>query len=538
MYYVSRLEQNDKQFVTRVDHNISDKLRIYASYIYDQLQQPSTTIASNVLTAVPDQSWTSQNLALNATYTFRSNLLATFVGSVSRRTNSYTGPTEFPDWPDLGVSIPKLVTQGSKSSLNLTIGNYFSLAWNGFYTIPATSANFGMHWTYIAGSHTFEFGADVIKSKVVKNQDFLRDGSYTFSGALSVDNSLDFLLSWPSSFTQREDTTFRFAPSQAPIVDTWKAARGLTLTLGLRWNPFVPMFAATYHQEGVFSSTAYNLGVGSTLTEPASACWSPEIREYPTILSRRIIISFCRGLGLLGIPSAIAGPVSAPDVRYAYQTSANTFNPGYSPFTVNATYAFPVSTENPYQGQYNPFPVPHPHPPSLIFPLPMAAQPFTFGLKDSLIQQWNLTVERQLPWSALLRVAYEGESADHLPGGIEGNAAIYNPALSAAANRTAVNSRRPMGQYYQGLILGENIGTSSFNALNVSVEKRMTQGLTFLSGYRWSSLTMRGCATYRNAYSSTNPHFDRGPCVYDVRHQFHFSYWRIRASTRWSLRPR
>ncbi len=142
VYYVSRLIQNDKQFVARVDHNVSNKLRIYGSYLYDELQQPAATIASNVLTAVPDQSWTSQNLVLNATYTFRANLLATFVGSVSRRTDSYTGPTQFPDWVDLGVTIPKLVTQGSKSSMNLTIGNYFSLAWNGFYTISATYRQF------------------------------------------------------------------------------------------------------------------------------------------------------------------------------------------------------------------------------------------------------------------------------------------------------------------------------------------------------------------------------------------------------------
>ena len=219
---------------------------------------------------------------------------------------------------------------------------------------------------------------------------------------------------------------------------------------------------------------------------------------------------------------------------YADQTAANTFNPGYSPFTVNATFAFPVSIENPYQGQYNPFPVEHPHPARLIFPLPMAAQPFTFGLKDSLVQQWNFTVERQLRWSSLIRTAYEGHAANRLPGGIEGNSAVYNPALSAAANRTGVNSRRPMGQYYQGLILGKNIGTSAFNALNVSVEKRMSQGLTFLAGYRWSKClnnVNENAATYTAyAYISTNPRFDRGFCTYNVPQQFRFSYvWLIPA---------
>jgi hypothetical protein len=63
-----------------------------------------------------------------------------------------------------------------------------------------------------------------------------------------------------------------------------------------------------------------------------------------------------------------------------------------------------------YQGQYNPSGS-APHPPSLIFPLPMAAQPFTFGLKDSLIQQWNLTIERQPPCGAHCYVSLRGAKA-------------------------------------------------------------------------------------------------------------------------------
>jgi hypothetical protein len=297
VYYTSRTEQNDNQFVMRVDHNATSKLRIYASYLYDKLKQPSTTIPNNVLTAVPDQSWTSQNLVLNATYTFRPNLLATFVGNISRRTNSYTGPTEFPDWPDLGANIPKLVTQGSKSSLNLTIGNYFSLAWNGFYAIPSTAGYLGTHWTYIKGSHSLEFGADMIKSKVIKNQDFLSDGSYTFSGALSGDNALDFLLSLPSSFTQREG--YYYAPARTLpggyFSDTWKASRRFTLTLGVRWNPFVPMFDTTYNQEGVFDYGLYNKGIRSTLfPNLPPGLLVVGAPEFQAVSSRPTIMYFCR----------------------------------------------------------------------------------------------------------------------------------------------------------------------------------------------------------------------------------------------------
>ena len=43
-----------------------------------------------------------------------------------------------------------------------------------------------------------------------------------------------------------------------------------------------------------------------------------------------------------------------------------------------------------------------------------------------------------------------------------------------------------MGDYYQGLALGRNVGASSYNALVVSLEKRMAHGLTVLGGHRWS----------------------------------------------------
>ncbi len=521
VYYQTHTVQNDKQFVTRVDHSVGSKLRLYGSYLWDGLQQPSTTIPNDVLSESPNQYWRSQNVVLNATYTFRPNLLATFVGSISRRLNTYTGPEGFPDWPDLGAAVPKMVTGGSKTSLDLSISNYFSFSWDGFYTIPATVGDFGTHWTYIKGNHQLDFGAEVIKSKVVKNQDFLSDGDYIFSAALSGDNALDFLLSKPSTFTQQEP--FYIVPVRTLpawyVSDTWKVSRRLTLSLGLRWNPFVPVYETAYNQEAIFSYSAYTQGVHSTLYPnlPAGLLVAGDpgvpnhvINSNYHLFDPRVGFAFDPfGKGKLSIRGGFG--------IYQDQMTANTINPNFSPFNVNATFAFPVSIENPYQGQYNPFPITRPNPSSLIFPLPEQANPFTLGMKAPMIQQWNFTVERQLPSAMLLRVAYEGEESYHLFGSVEGNAAIYNPALSAAANRTAVNSRRPLANY-QGLPLGENVGTSSFNALEISVEKRMTHGLTLLGGYRWSKCLNEGEEAFYDtyAYSSPNPKFDRGPCTYNV----------------------
>lgn len=534
VFYPSRQEQNDNQYVARVDHNIGTKLRLYGSYLFDGLSQPSTSIANNLLTAVPDQYWRSQNVALNATYVFQPTLLVNFVGSLSRRMNRYTGPPGFPGWVELGVNVPKMTTQGSATSLRLGITNYFSASWNGFYTIPATVGNFGSHWTWIKSNHTFEFGVEIEKSKVVKNQDFLSDGNDTFNAALSGDNLLDFMLGKPSTFTQQQPfyiTPERTLPALYAI-DTWKVSRRLTLSLGVRWNPFVPVEETTYHQAGLFSMDAYRQGVRSqlypNLPPGLLVQGDPNVpgKVIPSnyhIFNPRLGFAFDPfGDGKMSIRGGFG--------IYQDQMTGNTINPNYNPFTITTTIPFPASTQNPYLGQVNPFPINRPNPSSLTFPLPMAANPFTYGMAAPTIQQWNFTVERQFPWASLLRVAYEGQESYHLFGAVEGNAAVYDPSLSAADNRRLVNQRRPLGQYYQGLALGQNVGTSSFNALVISVEKRMTQGLTILAGYRWSKCLNESERAFfdANAYSSPNPFFDRGPCSYNVPHQFRLSYaWRI-----------
>jgi hypothetical protein len=522
VFYPSRQEQNDNQFVARVDHTIGSKLRIYGSYLFDGLKQPTTSIANNLLTAIPDQYWRSQNVVLNATYTVRPNLLGNFVAALSRRVNIYTGPLGFPGWVELGANVPKMTNQGSKTSLRLSIANYFGASWNGFYTIPATVGNVGTHWTYIVGNHTLEFGGEIEKSKVVKNQDFLSDGNYTFNALLSGDNALDFMLGRPSTFTQQEPfyiTPERTLPALY-VTDAWKVNRRLTLSLGVRWNPFVPVDESTFHQAGIFSYSAYNAGTRSTL--------------YPNLPPGLLV------QGDPGVPSKVINAnyhVFDPRVGFALdpfgdgktsirggfgiyqdQMTGNTINPNYNPFTVTTTIPFPASTQNPYQGQFDPFPVARPNPSNLTYALPMAANPFAYGMAAPTIQQWNFTVERQLPFAALLRVAYEGQEAYHLFGSVEGNAAIYDPKLSAADNRRVV--------------------TSSYNALVISIEKRMTHGLTVLAGYRWSKCLNEGEEAFfdANAYSSPNPKFDRGPCSYNVPQQVRLSYnWRVPSVKAWGF---
>lgn len=539
IFYAAPLVENDKQFVGRLDDNVTQNLHLYASYLYDALSEPAKTVADNLLTASnssgtgTDQYWQSQFAVLNTTYTFSPRLTTTLVASMSRRTNLAKSAPGFPGWSDLGVQIPNLVAPGY-SSLSLTIGNYFSAAWDGVYQIPATEGGPASQWTWVKGRHTLEFGGDILWSKVIKNQDYQGDGAFTFSNALSGDNALDFLLGKPSSFVQ--EANYYEAPTRrlpaAYFVDTWQASQRLVLTLGVRWNPFVPVFDSTYHQAGVFSPVAYanNIHSAAYPTLPPGLL----VAGDPGAPSRGIDSNYHLFDPRIGLAYDVFGngrtSLRAGYGMYQDQMTANMINLNYSPFNVSVSFTNPASTENPYQGQVNPFPVVKPTPASTPFQIPEAAGPFVLGMKAPTIQQWNLTVEQQMLYSMLFRVAYEGSSADHLFGAVEGNAAVYNPALTQKQNVANYNARRPMGRYYQGLSLNEDVGTANYNALIFSAQRQAARGLTILTGYRWSKCMSEADPGGFNSdvYATPNPHDDRSRCSFDVTNQFKASFvWDI-----------
>ncbi|HZQ56125.1 MAG TPA: hypothetical protein VFB14_28290 [Bryobacteraceae bacterium] len=118
----------------------------------------------------------------------------------------------------------------------------------------------------------------------------------------------------------------------------------------------------------------------------------------------------------------------------------------------------------------------------------------------------------------------------HHFGAAEGNAAVYNPALSPSANRLSVNARRPLGKYYQSLALGQDVGTASYDTFVASIEKRLSSGLTLIGGYRWSKCLDESESAFFavDEYTTPNPKADRGRCGYDIPQQFRFSYsWQL-----------
>ena len=188
------------------------------------------------------------------------------------------------------------------------------------------------------------------------------------------------------------------------------------------------------------------------------------------------------------------------------------------------------------------------------FAEPMTILTLSPNLSLPYAQDWDLNVQRSLGNDWLAQVGYVGTTGVKLPRFIEGNPTAFIPGVDASgnpiSNENDVNQRRlysgctlaqPNSCVYASAGLIAGIANSSYNALEASLRKRFSHGLSFLASYTLahsiddvSSFNITGSASQPVAGENDlaqNP-FDlraeRGRSMFDARHRFVLSY-------QWSL---
>ncbi len=93
--------------------------------------------------------------------------------------------------------------------------------------------------------------------------------------------------------------------------------------------------------------------------------------------------------------------------------------------------------------------------------------------------EYNFGVERQLAQSLVLDMAYVGSVGRHQ---------FIQPAANTALTPGPgpVTPREPFPAYGGAFSFDENVGNSSYNALQVKLQKALSSGLAFLASYTWS----------------------------------------------------
>jgi hypothetical protein len=158
------------------------------------------------------------------------------------------------------------------------------------------------------------------------------------------------------------------------------------------------------------------------------------------------------------------------------------------------------------------------------------------------VQHWNLSIERQVGSNWLVTASYLGNHTVHLWSGNQANPAIYMPGASCVINGVSytpcssvanTNQRRILslenpsqGPLYGSTSLLDDGGTASYNALILSVQRRLSSLFTAAANYTWSH-----CISdpYLTSLSLPNDQYthpgdrsaDRGNCIAaDVRQVF------------------
>jgi hypothetical protein len=156
------------------------------------------------------------------------------------------------------------------------------------------------------------------------------------------------------------------------------------------------------------------------------------------------------------------------------------------------------------------------------------------NIRPAVSQQYNLTVQRQFGNSTTFQVSYVGQKTDHLM-----TIALINQQVLLPSGATAPSPY--LNPTLQGLIgqarLTASTGYSNYNALQASVQQRLSHGLELQGNYTWSKCMGNSSGFYAQ-YGDTNasltqagnnhfffqdtyhPERDYGKCDQDVASSF------------------
>jgi hypothetical protein len=131
--------------------------------------------------------------------------------------------------------------------------------------------------------------------------------------------------------------------------------------------------------------------------------------------------------------------------------------------------------------------------------------------------EYNLTVERAITQSLTLDVGYVGSLGRHL--------FVEQTVNTAPEPGTgALTPRLPLPNFSPGFTYANNIANSTYNALQIKLDKRFSNGLTFLASYTYSKcLDPKSDAFSGLGVDAYDLRRFWGRCDFDLRHIFVFS---------------
>lgn len=403
----------------------------------------------------------------------------------------------------------------------LSIGGFTSLGESNIQPFITVANNYQVmeHLTWIKGSHNVKFGGSFIRRQFNFYQALNQRGNFAFDGSFTsqvgVGNTgsglADFLLGFPLNSTLaviNNPVGQRQSESGLYFQDTWKATRKLTLTLGLRYELFTPR-TEVYDRQANFDPTypggAVVVASGSAPCGRALRCtnydnFAPRI-GLAYQLDRKTVIRSGYGINYDDYAvHAFGGITTGLMINPPFWRGQAIINSITTPTNRLQDGVPPVASVPVNDGRVVPTP-------GLLF---QTKYQNPYG-NNAYVQQWNLTVERELAADLLASASYVANKGTRL---------MYTSNINQAdPGPGAIAARRPFPAWADITSMYMD-GMSNFNSLQAKMQKRFSHGYTFLAGYTWSKSidNARGEAGTPMIVKNTN--LDRARSDYDVRQRF------------------
>jgi hypothetical protein len=569
----------DNQYIGRIDYDFNPKNQITVLGLYETFNLTEGAPFDGA--TVPGFGDEDVEHIQQWTFDYVRQLSSTAVNDLSAHYTRFNYKSVYPQQVVQPSSVGFAITPDNPAFSTLptiTVGGDASFTIGGTADGPQPridqTIQFDDTFSKTFGNHNLKFGYDGRRFNVSNTFGAKNSGSYTYNGAGVYSTglgSLDYLLGIPDSYNQgstnliQADAFLNYIFAQ----DNWKVSKTFTLNYGLGYSIDTPLRNHQYGGEGI---ACFSIGQTSTVfpTSPTNLTFpgdhgctnSGQAYTRYSEFGPRIGFAWAPDLGVLsGAPGklSIRGGFGIYYNRTEEESALET--QGTPPFGLTSGGALDAGGSPSFQ---NPFAdingvaansAPNPFP----FTEPVKGQAVTFNpqiynidsvdksFRSPYAENFQLTIERELPSKTIARVSYVGSVARHNQDGYEGNyttaaghaACVADPVCSAnGPNQAGKYPSHAIGNSNQLVEIGEtgSYSSSSYNSLQVSLTKAATHGFLFQLSYTYSHSLDNG-SSYENlgfggaggtsgtgrGYNQYDPTLNYGNSAFDLKHHFVFS---------------
>ncbi|MEO8128294.1 MAG: carboxypeptidase-like regulatory domain-containing protein, partial [Bryobacteraceae bacterium] len=461
------------EFNLRIDHQITQSQRIYWRFYHVDTPQTILGYQPSIQAAADTHSY---SMALSYDYTITPNTLLNLsmgtvnvVNTTKPGCGTGGGPCSQIGKENLtaAAGIQGFQTAGREEWIGLpdsvSFAGYSGFSSRGGWGDPSTfksqSINGNASVNIIRGKHTIVAGFQYDHLYLLAaHGSCCSKGTFDFNGQYTGNGFADYLLGLTDS-SSRDYPIHSFGMKSNPygalfVDDSFKISSRFTIELGLRWDHW---FAKSFIR-----------GAGGTFDLKTGKAIAAENSQGKVDLTAQPVAPFLAaataGLWIpasqAGVPGGLFQPSGyfSPRVGVAWRPLKNT------DFVVRAGYGLFTSS---YRGNITAS--------SFVAPSIGAA---AYDIKPTKDHEWNLSMQKSLPFESAITVSYVGSYGD----GLIADNSINSVAPGLYKDLQAAKPYPAFGS----IDLYVNSGKNWYNSGQVKLERRFSKGLSYIVSYAFS----------------------------------------------------